>query len=150
MPTSTVNFYARQLRLITPWATENHVTLQKFKARHMRQYLASRREKSLSDRTCRSYAVAMKTFLKFCPREEYIASNPLADYQVPKAAKPYVRMPSDEEISLILRTIEEKRRPGINVICTVTRSIFVALTRRRHHYRVFWSTRAHRASGGDG
>lgn len=110
----TAKFYECQLRLVARWAVENGVTLPEFKARHMRQYLSQRRDHGLSDRTCRSDAVVMKNFLKFCFHEEYIASNPLADYQAPKAAKPYVKMPSDDEIRLILQTIEDKRKPGKN------------------------------------
>ena len=110
----TVEFYKSQLRVVCRWAVQNGLSLQDFRARHMRQYLAQRRDNGLSERTCRSDAVVMKGFLKFCYREEYIASNPLADYSAPKAAKPYIKMPSDDEIRLILKIIEEKRKPGVN------------------------------------
>lgn len=56
----------------------------------------------------------MKNFLKFCFKEEYIASNPLVDYQSPKAAKPYVKMPADDEIRIILKAIEAKHKLGEN------------------------------------
>ena len=56
----------------------------------------------------------MKNFFKFCFREEYIASDPLAGFQTPKAAKPYVKMPSSDELGLLLRMIEEKRKPNAN------------------------------------
>ena len=110
----TVRFYRNRLSVLMSWANDQGIPLHEFRARHLRQYLASRAEQGVSDNTRRHDAVATRAFLKFCTREEYITSDPLIGYQVPKADKPYVKCPSDDEIRLLLTKMQERWNPNTN------------------------------------
>ncbi len=102
---NTERFYRNQLRLLVRWAEAQGVPLGEFQARHLRQYLAYRSDSGVSDMTRRHDASTARAFLKFCKREEYITGDPLMGYQVPKAAKAYVKCPSDDEIRALLAAL---------------------------------------------
>jgi len=110
----TVIFYRNRLSVLTSWAKQQGVPLSEFRARHLRQYLAARADSQVSDNTRRHDAVAAKSFLKFCAREEYVTSDPLIGYQVPKADRAYVKCPSDDEIRTLLTKMQERWNPALN------------------------------------
>ncbi|BDI31462.1 tyrosine recombinase XerC [Capsulimonas corticalis] len=110
---STEVFYRERLKLLCRWAEGRKITLGDFRARHMREYLNERGEK-VSDATRRHDAVAARTFFKFCKREEYVTADPLTGYQVPKAERPYVKCPSDDEIRALLTAVTDRYKPSIN------------------------------------
>ena len=110
----TVRFYRQRLAVLSSWAKKQALPLHEFRARNLRQYLAARSEQGVSDMTRRHDAVAAKSFLKFCAQEEYITSNPLSGYQVPKADRAYIKCPSDDEIRTLLTKIQERWNPVVN------------------------------------
>jgi site-specific recombinase XerD len=111
---NTERYYTERLKLLVRWAEGEGITLADFRARHLRQYLAHRADLGVSDSTRRSDAVSARAFLKFCKREEYIEADPLVGYQVPKAGKPYVKCPSDEEIRRLLQALQDRWKPSLN------------------------------------
>lgn len=111
---ATERFYRNQLRLLVRWAEGQGVPLADFRARHLRAYLAFRADSGVSDQTRRHDAAAARAFLKFCKREEYIRGDPLAGFQVPKASRPYVKCPSDDEIRRLLQAVQDRWRPSVN------------------------------------
>jgi integrase/recombinase XerC len=110
----TERYYRAQLRLLSEWAEQRGVSLQQFRARHLREYLAFRADQKISERTRRHDAVCARVFFRYCKREEYIETNPLADYEIPKAAKAYVKMPSEDEVRQLLKALENRWRPSEN------------------------------------
>jgi len=109
----TERFYQQRVGMLRRWAAEKAIPLTEFRARHMREYLASR-QGAVSETTRRLDAVAARTFFKFCKREEYIPTNPLAEYQIPKAERPYVKCPSDDEIRSLLQAVNDRYKEGLN------------------------------------
>ena len=79
------------------------IALPQFKARHLRLYLADRAQSKISEATRRHDAIAARTFFAFCKDEGYIDENPLSNYKVAKPARPYVKCPSDEEITALFK-----------------------------------------------
>ena len=111
---STERFYRERLRLLVRWAQAKGIALADFRARDLREYLASRTDQKVSDLTRRHDASVARTFLKFCMREDYIEGNPLAGFQVPKAARAYIKCPSDDEIRTLLRALHDRWKPSLN------------------------------------
>ena len=111
---NTERFYRAQLSLLVRWAEGQGVPLSEFRARHLRQYLAHRADTGVSDMTRRHDASAARAFLKFCKREEYVQGDPLQGYQVPKAARAYVKCPSDDEIRRLLSAMQDRWKPSLN------------------------------------
>lgn len=83
------------------------LTLDRFKAKHLAQYLAERAEKGVADVTRRSDAVTTKAFLKFCVREDYLRSDPLQGYIIPKAEAAARIVPPTEDIAKLLQAIPD-------------------------------------------
>ena len=111
----TLLYYTCRLTLLVRWAQQQGVGLASFRARDLRQYLAARADAGVSDATRRHDAVASRAFLKFCKREGYIEGDPLSGYQVPKSPTPYVKCPSEDEVRVLLRAVQERWKPSINL-----------------------------------
>ena len=111
---ATEKFYRDRLKMLVQWAEEQNIPLTEFRARQLREYLGARADVGVSDRTRRHDAAATRAFLKFCMREEYIEGNPLAGFQVPKAARAYIKCPSDDEIRALLKALQERWKPSLN------------------------------------
>ncbi len=95
-------FYGSRLRVIARWAEQNDLTIATFKVRNLREFIAQRAQDGLSSRTIRHDAIAARLFLRFCAQESYIPANPLVGYSIPKAAKAFVKCPSDDEVRELL------------------------------------------------
>jgi len=114
------------------WCLEQSrpVSLQSFARRHFRQYLEERRENGISEKTHRSDVLEVRLFFRFCKNEGWIDSNPLAEYALPKAAKPYVKMPSADELRALLDAITKrwdiKYNPRIKSLCARHRRFYRA------------------------
>lgn len=123
---TTARFYATRLNLLSAWACEvandgNGVDLTAFKARHLRQYMQYRATAlvpstglPISDATRRHDAVAARRFLEFCHKEGYIETNPVADYQLPRASRTSVPCPSDEDVAALLKACVDRWTVALN------------------------------------
>ena len=110
----TRRFYAGRLHVLSGWAEEKNLTLTAFRVRHLREFLALRADAGISPRTIRHDAIAARLFLRFCAQESYIAANPLVGYEIPKAAKAYVKCPSDDEVRALLAAGRDRWKSGPN------------------------------------
>ena len=122
----TEAFYRQRLSVLTGWAHERAedgqgVALTDFKARHLRLYLAFRTDwtnpltkRPISEATRRHDAVCARVFFRWCAREGYLPVDPLAGFAVPRAAKPFVAVPTDEHCQAILRAAKERWMPQRN------------------------------------
>jgi len=118
----TQTYYRLNLERLARWAEAEGVALADFRVRHLREYIAVRAEggggrgegRRVSERTLRHDAICVRVFLRFCASEGYAPRNPLTDYQVPKAPKPFVKCPSDAEVATLLRAVPLKWSPAAN------------------------------------
>lgn len=104
---NTCAYYKHQLTQLIRWLDERDVALCDVRARDIREYIGYRQEKGLSQKSRRHDALCAKVFLKFCHREGYIESDPLKDYQIPRAPEAYVRMPTAAELRSLLQAVKD-------------------------------------------
>jgi len=110
----TARFYGSRLRQLQKYAQEQAFALGQFRARQMRAFMGWRRSQHLSDNTLRHDAIAAKSFFKWCVRERLITSDPLADYAIPKRARPHVPCPSDDDLKKLLASLGDRWSPSRN------------------------------------
>lgn len=104
----TVVAYMDRLSGLRRWSEGQGLGANAFRGRHLTRYLAGRVEAGISPTTRRHDAVVAKMFFAWAAKEDYLPGNPLADYKVVKAPKPFVRMPTDDEIRRLLRALDER------------------------------------------
>lgn len=104
----TVRAYLDRLAGLRRWCDQQSLGVGAFRGRHLTRYLADRVKLGISPTTRRHDAVVAKMFFAWAAKEDYLPGNPLADYQVAKAPKPYVRMPSDDEIRRLLKALDDR------------------------------------------
>jgi len=112
----TVRFYRVQLRQLTKWADENRVGFKQFGKRDKDRYLAER-IKTVGCNTLSHDGVAAKTFFKWCARYDLIERSPLAEYEVRRLPRPPKYMPTEEDLSTLLKALirywdPDESRPG--------------------------------------
>lgn len=118
----TQTYYRLNLERLARWAEGAGVALADFRVRHLREYIAVRAEGGqgrgdggrVSERTLRHDAICARVFLRFCASESYAPRNPLADYAIPKAPRPFVKCPSDAEVSALLKAVPLKWSPTVH------------------------------------
>lgn len=118
----TQTYYRLNLERLARWAEGEGIALTDFRVRHLREYIAVRSERGqgrgdegrVSERTLRHDAICIRVFLRHCASEGYIPRDPLTDYAIPKAPKPFVKCPSDEEVSALLKAVPVKWSPAAN------------------------------------
>lgn len=114
----TVQFYQHLLTPLIHWAEDNQIPLDKFGKRALDEYLVWRQEtghaltgKPLSQTTLHSSTRAARVFLKYCSRYDLVPRNLLADYELRKAPRPHKYMPTDTDMSGLLKAISDYWNP---------------------------------------
>ena len=135
----TQTYYRLNLERLARWAEGEGIALADFRVRHLREYIAVRSERGqgrgsdgrVSERTLRADAICIRVFFRHCASEKYVPRDPLTDYAVPKAPKAFVKCPSDEEVSKLLRAVPVKWSPAANpVACRMPAKARTFLARR--------------------
>jgi len=135
----TQTYYRLNLERLARWAEGEGIALADFRVRHLREYIAVRSEQGtgrgsdgrVSDRTLRADAICIRVFFRHCASEKYVPRDPLTDYSVPKAAKAFVKCPSDDEVSRLLKAVPVKWSPAANpVACRMPAKARTFLARR--------------------
>jgi site-specific recombinase XerD len=112
----TVRFYRVQLRQLTKWTDENRIGFKQFGKRDMDRYLAER-SKTVGRSTLSHDGVAAKAFFKWCARYDLLERSPLAEYEVRRAPRPPKYMPTEEDLSALLKALmrywDPDENPGI-------------------------------------
>lgn len=118
---STTKFYIEMLRPMVRWFVAAGVSFSEFSASDMDDYMAYRKvhknpitSRPVTDRTRRSEAFAMKGFMRYALREGYLARNPLANYDLPKASKPVKVYPYADEVGVLLESIRDRYNVSTN------------------------------------
>lgn len=92
------------------WCDEQSrpVSLNSFARRHMRAYIEWRRDNGAAEKTLRSDVLEIRSAFRYFKAEGWIESNCLSEYALPKAAVPYVRMPTATDLRLVLDAINRR------------------------------------------
>ena len=98
----TVSFYDVQLRMLSRWATSNHIALEQFGNRDIEQYLACRAEEGKSQVTLHHDAMCAKVFFRWCSKNTVIQHNGLADYEVRKAPAQRNDVPAEDAVNAVI------------------------------------------------
>ena len=106
----------RSLSGIADWADKNDVPFDAFGKRHLDRYLIERQGQNKSQATLHHDAVCAKAFYSWCSKNDVIARNPLAEYQVRNAPRTAKYMPSDEDMHRLLTAVydywNEQKNPA--------------------------------------
>ena len=111
---NTVRFYEARLCMLTRWANENQIPLDKFGKRHLSEYLASRAENGKSQNTLHHDAISAKAFIKYCQKYDLVSRSLLAEYEVRRAPKTSMHIPSGEDAQKLLTAIFDYRNTDEN------------------------------------
>ena len=110
----TVGNYKAQMRLLRRWVEHEEIPLAAFKGRSLTKFLALRVTTGVKDVTRRQDAICCRAFFKWAAKHRVVPSDPLHDYIVPKASKPFVKSPSDDEVKKLLAGVQARWKPGVN------------------------------------
>ncbi len=129
----TVLAYLDRLAGLRRWSEQQGLGVCAFRGRHLTRYLASRVEAGISPTTRRHDAVVAKMFFAWAAKDDYLPGNPLSDYKVVKAPKPFVRMPTDDEIRRLLKALDErwsiKANPNARFMPAASRQFYLRRNR---------------------
>ncbi|BDI29364.1 hypothetical protein CCAX7_14150 [Capsulimonas corticalis] len=127
----TAKYYHDLLVLLVRWSQDNQISLHEFRARHLSKYLVYRATpgqfggKAVSDLTRRHDASCARVFLRFCFKQGYIDTNPLADYELPARNQKVGACPSTEQVRQLLISIRKRfdveRNPDMRFMKASTR-----------------------------
>jgi integrase/recombinase XerD len=137
--TDSARFYRRTLASFERWLEGQDITdVEAITTPLLRRYATSRRER-VSERTGRKltgvsqhgYMNALRTFLNFCVREEWLNERVPQRLEMPKKEKKVLQVLSTEQMRLLFRAIEasttpERDRAVLSVVGAVPR-----MTRRK-------------------
>jgi site-specific recombinase XerD len=128
MAPKTQSYYRSQLTGLFTWCIAEDVTVQSFRKLHLNRYIAERHRAGRSLKTQYDDCLTARIFFRWAASEKIIPYNPLERYELRKPPKPFVRMPSDSELKLLLSILEEKvtSRKSVNGL-TKAQSRFVHL-----------------------
>ena len=98
----------------------------------MDRYLAERR-KTISPTTLHQDGVAAKAFYRWCSRNDLLDRNPLADYEVRRAPRPEMYMPSVEDVQKLVKAMADYRDPKIHTGARYVSKAQNAFHRERNH-----------------
>ncbi len=104
---STVRDYRSRLTQVRTWAEGQGITLDKFRARELDQYLVMRQQAGVVDSSRRHEAIICKAFLKWCFLRKHLKSDPLQGYEIPKAQTQARVVPSAEDIGKLLQAVDD-------------------------------------------
>jgi integrase len=124
------------MNIFMKWIAGHPVTLADFRWTHFRAYLSFRLDLGLAPRTLKSDAENLRYFLRFCQSECYIDGDWLSEIVIPKAAIPYIQMPTEEELGRLLAALHDRWKPGVNAGSRYVRPAARAFFQRRNYAMV--------------
>jgi integrase/recombinase XerD len=106
----TAEFYRSRVTAFYQWcATQGIEHVDDLNPTHVKKYLVSLQERGLSSAYVHGCARAIKAWLNFCVREDFIKVSPFAKVKMPKLDKRIKEALSNTEISFILGACETQR-----------------------------------------
>lgn len=106
----TMEFYRCQLTQFAVWCGQNGAfTLDRVGPQPIRHYLVNLEERGLRDTSIHAAARAIRAFLNFCVREEYIAHSPMSKVAMPRLDRRVLPAFSHADIPRLLRACTNRR-----------------------------------------
>lgn len=124
----TAYFYEIQLRNLSRWTEAQQVPLEKFGKRSLDAFLVFRQEQGKSQSTLHHDALCAKVFMKWCQKYDVIERSLLSDYEVRSAPKPAMYMPTQEDMTTLLKSVLSFYDPAFH-----PEARFLAANKRSFH-----------------
>jgi site-specific recombinase XerD len=110
----TARYYEVQLLGLIRWANDDNIALTEFGKRHLDRFLAERIAQGKKPITLRHDALCAKVFFAWCAKNGLLERSNLAEYEIRNAPKPVKYMPSDEDMTTLLRAAIDYWNPDRN------------------------------------
>lgn len=110
----TALYYRGYVGSLTRWANDRGLSLDQFTKRHLDEYLVHRTDQGLSPTSIRHDALVATVFFEWCKKNDLIEHDPLAEYKVRSAPKPYRYMPKEGDMQRLLTAIPQFYDASIN------------------------------------
>jgi len=121
----TVRYYKVQLGGLVAWAEHNDVPFAGFGKRHLDRYLIERQHQGKAALTLHHDAICAKAFLAWCQKNDLLDRSLLAEYLIRKAPRPPKYMPTQEDMSALVRAVHDfwnvAKNPGVRYEDPVSR-----------------------------
>lgn len=112
----TQEFYRCQLRPFLLWCADVDVhAVQRIMPAHLRAYIVHLQNRNLSDYTVHAAARAIRAFLNFCVRKDYLPSSPMAKVAMPRIDKRTLPSLSEQQVRRLMRKCDSRRDRAIIV-----------------------------------
>ena len=111
---STQAFYRHKVLNFASWLAEQGVTLlADVTSAHIKTFLLSLAERNLAGNSQHDYARAIKTFLRYCVRDELLEKSPFERVTMPRVEETIPVTLTDEEIRTCMKRISDTRNLAI-------------------------------------
>jgi site-specific recombinase XerD len=112
----TLGFYEHQLKKFGQFCSEREIRcIDAISATVIRAYLVDMEARGMSDYTVHAAARSIRVFLRFCVREEYIASSPMTKVAMPRIDKRILPALAPDEVHRLLNVCTSERDQAIVV-----------------------------------
>ena len=119
LPTSpqTVRGYKFRLAVFASWCEAHGYTLESLTAKHIRQFVedVSKRHGGLASSTIRQYALNVKTFLRWCARDEEfedLVSHKVVNHiALPRLSETIIEVFTPEQLQALFRALDKQPFP---------------------------------------
>ncbi|CAN5771660.1 hypothetical protein BH10CHL1_BH10CHL1_24290 [soil metagenome] len=106
----TLRFYNERLHLFLHWCAEQDVNnIDQLRALHIKRFFVHLQGRDLSSAYIHSHARAIKTFCKYCVRDNLIGDSPFSSVKMPKLEGKILPALSNDEIESILAVCITRR-----------------------------------------
>lgn len=111
---STQAFYKNKVGAFIRWLETNGVTnVADVTSHHIKAYLVHLQGRGLKDTSQHDHARAVKTFLGYCVRDEFITKSPFERVKLPELAERLPVILTDDELKTIFLKVREPRNKAI-------------------------------------
>ena len=113
----TLEHYKTQLTPFLSWLEQNGVSdLSLIRPNHIRQYLIECSDRGLSEHSINTAARAIRAFLNFCVREEWLIKSPMNGVVMPKLPKLMPTILTKEQVKKLIAGAESERDKAIVLV----------------------------------
>jgi len=113
----TVRFYTENLKRFNDYLNNPDITTVTLT--NAREYVLMLRERDISSVTLQTYTKAIRAFLTWCHREEYIADNIPGKLRLPKATRKAIDVLTDTEAERLINCINTRKFTGLRDMVVV-------------------------------
>ena len=98
----TIRAYLRECRALETWLRERGRNIERAKRSDLRAYLASLRQRGLSETSIRRALSALRSFFRYLEKKTPAAGNPTTSLRGPRGGRPLPHVLTEGEVELLL------------------------------------------------